>query len=142
MKIWMILVASSVVALAACDSSNPTEPPSANFYPAQTLNEYASSLVAANPSQLVGHEPAMQTMDSPLSYVLEFRTNDSSMLTKDIAKNDQAGYESNLAITNRWQSMYCTDKLKRTMLAHKIFSAGAYLIDASGKRHSLAVCTA
>ena len=129
------------ISLVACDSPVPVEPQSGKVDPAQALNEYADSLVAANSSQLIGYEPAIQTMNAPLSYVLEFHTSNPSMLTKDIAENDQSGYESNLAITNRWQSMYCTEKLKQVMEEHRIFSAGAHIVDTSGNRHSLAVCT-
>lgn len=130
------------IAVASCGSSEPAPISDSGPTAEQSLNGYADVLVTKHPAELSGHDPAFLTMQSPLSYILVFKTNSPDMLTKDIADNDNVGYQNNLKVTERWQSMYCTEELKAIMRSHDIFSAGAHIVDASGKRHSLAVCTA
>lgn len=136
-RLFLLLALS--LAVASCSSPEPAPP--AGPTPEQALNRYATALVTEYQAELSGHEPAVLTMDSPLSYVLVFETRNPAMLTKELANNDESGYQRNLEVTERWQAIYCTGDLKAIMREHSIFSAGAHIADSSGKRHSLAVCT-
>ena len=58
-----------------------------------------------------------------------------------LTAEDKASYDKNIAITERWQKMYCTDTLQKLMKENGVAIASAQLIDSStGQKHSLALC--
>lgn len=151
---WLVITLAFALLLTACGSADnkplsdgsPDQaagtPAAASITPEEALNKYASELVAENAADFSGHEPAVMTSSGrPLTYVLTFHTKGPNYLTKDISDGDTAGYEANLKITNRWQAVYCTSKLKRVMQSHGIFSAGAHVVGTGGRKHSIAICT-
>lgn len=58
-----------------------------------------------------------------------------------LTAEDKASYDKNIAITKRWQKMYCTDALQKLMKENGVAIASAQVIDSStGQKHSLASC--
>lgn len=146
----LVLAAAFMPFLSACGpadelpaaSTIPEIPAVASVTPEQALNQYADELVANNTPDFSGHEPALMTSSQPLAYVFTFKTIGSKYATKmNISDNDQAGYEGNLKITNRWQTVYCTEELKQIMRSHGVFSAGAHIVGSRGQKYSIAICT-
>ena len=124
--------------LCACGRNAPV-PEEKKTSPARVLDQYAAQVVQQNASTVHGHSAPMQTLDSPLSYVTQFFTKAPSMLTLP----EKSAYRQNLAITEKWQRMYCTDELQAHLLESGVAIASAQLVDSStGQKHSLAMCLA
>lgn len=105
--------------------------------PAAALEKYATEFVQEHKSELHSHSAPIQTLESPLSFVTQFFTTTPAMLTA----KDKASYDKNIAITEQWKKMYCTDTLQKLMKESGIAIASAQLIDSStGQKHSLAAC--
>ena len=106
----------------------------------QDLNHFADNLVASSGGDLKNPEYALETGYKPLSFVLKFRTEKLSLLSKENAEHDKAAYESNVKNTEAWQRRFCAEELKSIMRAHEIFLVSGHLIDASGDVQALAPC--
>jgi hypothetical protein len=104
------------------------------------LADYAQDVVRSNSDDIKGYESTRMTVEAPLSYLVHFTTDVPEMLTKEVARGDEGGYMVNAAITEHWQGMFCTDPLNALMQEHHIFMISGTLLDASGNRHSTAVC--
>lgn len=125
------------------ESEHVQAPASPRLSPAQALDQYAGALVANNSEHFSGHEPAHNPSSGrPPTYVITFRTVGAGYLTKkNIPDGDEAGYQANLAITERWQAVYCTEELKEIIRAHGLLGAHGHIEDAKGQKHSMAICT-
>lgn len=106
------------------------------------LDTYADELVKHNNAQIASFAPSFETLHSPLSYLTVFQSNDPNMLTSEVEDGDSAGLTRNSDITLRWRQMYCSDALQSLMQREGIALAAAQIVDASGKKHSLAMCVA
>jgi hypothetical protein len=106
------------------------------------LDTYADELVKRNSAQIASFSPSFETLHSPLSYLTVFQSNDLNMLTSEVEEGDSAGFTRNSDITLRWQQMYCSEALQSLMQREGIALASGQIVDASGKKHSLAMCVA
>ena len=107
-----------------------------------SLDAYADELVKRNSAQIASFAPSFETLHSPLSYLTVFQSNDPNMLTSEVKQGDSAGFTRNSGITLRWQQTYCSDALQSLMQREGIALASGQIVDASGKKHSLAMCVA
>lgn len=129
-----------VAALTACGKEAA---PAKKITPSAVLDRFATELVKQHKPEIHGHSAPIQTLETPLSYVTQFFTNTPAMLTSIGNDGDKSVYEKNLAITEKWQRMYCTDALQARLRETGIAIASAQLIDsAAGQKHSLAMCVA
>lgn len=132
------LLCLAAAVLTACEKK-ASPPPT----PAALLDRYATELVKQHKSEIQGHSAPIQTLETPLSYVTQFFTTTPAMLTAHVNTGAPSVYEKNLAITEKWQQMYCTDTLQTLLRETGIAIASAQLIDsAAGQKHSLAMCVA
>ncbi|MFS2003811.1 hypothetical protein ACEN9F_09315 [Duganella sp. CT11-25] len=136
----LITLLCLVTALTACGEEAA---PAKKITPSAVLERFATELVKQHKSEIQGHSAPIQTLETPLSYVTQFFTNTPAMLTATSNDGDKSLYEKNLAITEKWQQMYCTDALQARLRETGIAIASAQLIDsAAGEKHSLAMCVA
>lgn len=133
-----------VLSLALAGCAKQEEPAAAK--PARvgnaSLDAYANDLVKLHSAEIAGFDPSFETLRSPLSYLTVFRSIDPAMLTAQIREGDNAGLARNSAITSRWQQMYCSAALQSLMQREGVTLSYGQIVDASGKKHALAMCVA
>lgn len=128
----LIFLVSIAAVMPACGKKAPEK-----VVPAAALDRYATDFVQEHKSELHDHSAPIQTLESPLSFVTQFFTSTPAMLTA----KDKSSYDKNIAITEQWQKMYCTDTLEKLMKESGIAISSAQLIDSTtGEKHSLASC--
>lgn len=143
-----------VLLLAGCGSEDITtkkyEPSPVQLLPSReeavrALDKYGANLVERNPSLLLGHHPVRLTSTYPRNYRQDFITDNREFVTQGAGEglSDEAIYQHNIKITNRWTEIYCTEELKSLMRKHGVFQVLATIIyGPDGSEHSIAGCHA
>lgn len=130
------------LAVAGCEKNEEPSAVESERVGNKSLDAYADELVKRNGVQIASFAPSFETLHSPLSYLTVFQSNDPDMLTSEVEQGDSAGSARNSGITLRWRQMYCSDALQSLMQREGIALASGQIVDASGKKHSLAMCVA
>lgn len=130
------LCALVLVGCGGSEQSSPSAP-----HGLHPLDAHAADVLDAHRTVLIRAESARQTVADPPAFLTIFTTQHPDLLTRSVST--PAEIERNQHITERWQSMYCTDALQATMKAHGIFMSSAQLVHAAnGTKHSVASCVA
>lgn len=83
-----------------------------------------------------------QTMSAPLvSYVMKFRTSDSSFRFRSDAATNKNGYLANTGRRMVWEGKFCTPELRQMMQKMNVNIVNGDLTDNAGQTQFIATCT-
>lgn len=125
--------------LAGCKKSAEIGEISPSEDPFAILTRHAHGVIGGNAGDIKEFNLPRMTISNPQTYLTRFISSSDKFTLKQ-----PDGIEStqlrNQSITERWQGIYCTESLKKSMASARIFNAIGEIVDAKGKSQAFAMC--
>jgi hypothetical protein len=140
LKKTLLLSAFGLLVLSGCGKTSSA--PERKLSSRELLDGYSANLVMLHGAKVEKAFPARQTMEEPVSFLINFKVSDPNLLSSHIGQIDGSLFERNKAITRLWEGMFCTNMLKEIMRSRGIFIVSGALVDGDAQTHSAAMCLA
>lgn len=108
---------------------------------ASQIDVYGEKVAASAKPGVFKYVGSKQTMSAPLvSYVMKFRTSDSSFRSKADAATNKESYLANSGRRMVWEAKFCTPELREMMQKSNVNIVNGDLTDSAGQTQFLATC--